>query len=157
MRCERELLGGWTFSMARLPFPAPRGSGGDILRKTDGVLGAGGDAKAAGVALIGAHRESLFVAVERGFQAAHEGEFAALLLRQLGDLEDAVGADADAILLALAAVAVDHRRDDAGRLLAGGRVRHLTSMVRRSRTSREACASPGTIRRNPSNNLPSCI
>src|ERR1700743_907577 len=108
MRCERELFRWWTLSMARLPFPAARGSGGGALRKADGVLGAGGDAKAAGVASIGAHRESLVVAVETGFQTAHERKLAALLLRQPGDLEDAVRADPDAILLAFAAVAVDH-------------------------------------------------
>src|ERR1700741_1635944 len=138
-------------------FPGPRGSGGGALRKADGVLGAGGDAQAAGMALVGAHRESLPVAVERGFQAPEKREAAALLLRQPSHLEDAVRADAHAVFLALATVAIDHGRDPSRRLLAGGNVRHLTSIVMRSRTSRAACASPGTIRRNPSNSLPSFI
>src|SRR5580698_6580507 len=134
-----------------------KGSGGGDPRKADRMLGAGRDAKAAGMASVGAHREGLGVAVERGFQPSQEREAAALLLRQLTHLEHVVRADADAILLALAAVTVDHGRDRPRRLLAGGRIRHLTSMVSRSRTSREACTSPGTIRRDPSNSLPSFI
>ena len=82
--------------------------------EADRALGAGLHAQTAGVTRLRVDRERLLPAVGEGLDAAHEREPALLLRRQLADLEHVVGADAHAVGLGLAAVAIDLRREAAG-------------------------------------------
>src|SRR5208283_6246490 len=68
--------------------------------------------------IVGAHCEGLPVAMHQRLDARHERQRAFILGAQLAHLEDVVGADLDAIFLALASIAIDDRREDAGVLLA---------------------------------------
>jgi hypothetical protein len=77
------------------------------------------------VAKFGAHREGLAVAVCGRFDTREEGQSAALVFRQLANLEDVVRANLDAILLTLATRTVDLRGYDAGGLFAVGGGAHL--------------------------------
>ena len=83
------------------------------------------------MALLRPHDVGLPVAVGSRLHAAEPGERAAIGGGEGPDLEDVVRADAHAVLLRLAAVAIDDGRDPArlaaarlGRLLLGDRARH---------------------------------
>src|SRR5262245_11141884 len=87
-------------------------------QQPDRVFGTGLNTERAAVALVGADRDGLLPAMRKTLQAAHQADPGPLGRQQPADLEYVVGADPDAILLALAALAVDHRRNHAGRLAA---------------------------------------
>ncbi len=82
------------------------------------MLRARHDAQAAGAAGIGARRVRRFHAVRSNLEAREEPELAVVVVRDATHLEDIVRTDRDAVALALAARAVDERRELAGRRFA---------------------------------------
>jgi hypothetical protein len=72
-------------------------------------LRARGNAQPTRMALLAAHHERLFASVSPRFQPTHERQLRELGVAELAHLEDAVGTNSDAILFALAAIAIDHR------------------------------------------------
>lgn len=79
--------------------------------QSDGTLGARGDAQTASVTLIGFHDERLSIAVRERLELSEESQARALIGTELRDFKDVIGADAHAIGLRFAAIAIDNRRD----------------------------------------------
>ncbi len=84
------------------------------------MLGAGGDAQSASVASLRANRERLPIPMKRRLHPRGERQRAFELSGQLANLEDVIGANADAIFLGLASAAIDHRREDSRFVFAVG-------------------------------------
>jgi hypothetical protein len=82
------------------------------------MLGAGGYAQAARMALVGANRERLPVAVDPGFHSRDYRQRPLVLVSELVHLENVVGTRLNAIFFGLASRAIYHRREYARRLLA---------------------------------------
>lgn len=70
------------------------------------------------MAVRGTNGEGLAIAVEEGLHPPQRRHPGAVAGRERAHLEHVVGADADAVFLGLALVAIDHRRETAGGLLA---------------------------------------
>jgi len=69
------------------------------------------------MALVGANREGLAIAVHPCLHSRNQGQRALVIIAQLVHFENVVGTSLDAILFGLASRAIDHRREDAARLL----------------------------------------
>src|SRR4051812_29708180 len=99
------------------------------------------DALAAAVALVGPNREGLLAAVDRHLQSREQADRRALRVRDPADLEHVVRADAHAVVLALALVAVHDGLEDA-RLVLAVRVADLRH------DADDATRSPGACVKN---------
>src|SRR5262249_54033247 len=113
----------------------------------DRLLGAARHAKPTRLAGVGTHGERLLVAAKERLDAAPRRERAPLVAVELVNFEHVVGADFDAVFLALALVAIDDG-DQAG-AFAIGRHRRLASMRSMrarasSKTSRTAWTTPAS-------------
>lgn len=84
------------------------------------MLGADDYAQAARAAFVGANRECLPIAMHPRLHSRDQRQRALVLVSQLANFENVVGASLDAILFGLASGAIDHRREYARRLLAFG-------------------------------------
>ena len=87
------------------------------------MLGACGHAQAARMAFVGANRERLAIAMHPCLHPRNQRHRALVIVAQFAHLEDVVRASLDAIFLGLASRAVDHRRENAARLLLAFRFR----------------------------------
>src|SRR5207302_780343 len=87
----------------------PRAIGLRRPNERDRFLGAGDDAKPAGVARIGARRVRRLPPVDDALQSPEKGEPSEIAVIDSPHLEHVIGADLDAITLALAAAAIDRR------------------------------------------------
>ena len=70
------------------------------------------------MAVRGTNGEGLAIAVEEGLHPPQRRHPGAIAGREPPHLEDVIGANANAVFLGLALVAIDHRRQAAGGLLA---------------------------------------
>ena len=82
------------------------------------MLGALLHTQTAAVALVGVDRKSLAIVVEEALHTTFEGQCRAFGRRQHADAKHFVRTHADAVFLAFAAIAIDHRHDFAGFVLA---------------------------------------
>jgi hypothetical protein len=98
-------------------------------REAKGPLRARFDAELAGVTLVGADDIGLPIAVRPGLEPSDQRERVAVLAGEAPDLEDVVRADADAVFLSLASVAVDDRRNPSRLAFALARRRGLPCAV----------------------------
>jgi hypothetical protein len=69
------------------------------------------------VAFISADRERLPIAMNPRFHTRHQWQCSLVIVAELAHFEDLVRTSLDAILFGLASRAIDHRREDAARLL----------------------------------------
>jgi hypothetical protein len=91
--------------------PAVAWSGG--AGEVDGFFRAGDDAEATGAAGVGVGGVGGEAAVDNALEFGEHGEGGEVGVVDASDLEDVVGADVEAVALALAAFAVDHGAKEA--------------------------------------------